>query len=97
MAAAKDLPPNSAFLYVPTDLHINKYTIKARAPELWFSVYEKHPEIFSKHYDHEYLRLIVYLFHELLKEEKSFWYPYFQVISSSEIPMVWSEEELSEF
>jgi len=46
MAAAKDLPPSSAFLYVPTELHINKHTIKVRAPELWHQVYEKHPEVF---------------------------------------------------
>lgn len=35
MAAAHDLPPSTAFLFVPTELHINKHTIKARAPELW--------------------------------------------------------------
>jgi hypothetical protein len=28
MAASKDLPPLSAFLYVPFSLHINKHTIK---------------------------------------------------------------------
>jgi hypothetical protein len=39
----------------------------------------------------------VYVFHELLKEEKSFWHPYFEVISWSDIPMLWKESELSEF
>lgn len=97
MAAAKDLPPSTAFLYVPTDLHINKHTVKARSPDLWNDVYLKHPEIFSKHYDYQYLWLIVYVFHELLKGEESFWHPYFEVISWSDIPMLWTEDELSEF
>jgi hypothetical protein len=95
MAAAKDLPPSTSFLFVPQELHINKHNIKIRAPDLWKDVYEKHPEIFTTHYDHQYLRLIVYVFYELLKGEKSFWYPYFEVISWSDIPMLWESDELS--
>ena len=93
MAAAKDVPPSTAFLYVPQELQINKHTIKNRAPELW-EVQEKHPEVFKKHYDAEYLRLIVYVYYELLKGEQSFYHPYFEVISDTDLPMTWSDEEL---
>ena len=34
MAAAKDVPPSTAFLYVPQELYINEHNIKIRAPEL---------------------------------------------------------------
>jgi len=34
---------------------------------------------------------------ELLKGEKSFFHPYFQVISDTDLPMTWSDEELREF
>lgn len=33
----------------------------------------------------------------MLKGEESFFYPYFQVISPSDLPMAWSENDLSEF
>ena len=97
MAAAKDLPPCTSCLQVPYELHINKHTIKVRAPDLWADVYEIHPEIFVKHYDYEYLRLIIYVFYELLKKENSFWHPYFEVISWSDIPMLWLQSELDQF
>jgi len=47
-----------------------------RAPEIC-EIYVKHPEVFKKHYDAVYLKLIVYVFYELLKGEASFFYPYF--------------------
>ena len=53
--------------------------------------------MFKKHYDAEYLTLIVYVFMEMLKGEESFWYPYFQVINTCDLPMTWSEEDLAEF
>jgi hypothetical protein len=97
MAASRDLPPNTAFLYVPFDLTINKITIKWRAPELWKEVFDPNPNVFKKHYDNQYLRLGTYLFYEMLKGENSFWHPYFEVISWTDLPMLWREEELAEF
>lgn len=41
--------------------------------------------------------MIVFVFYETLKGENSFYYPYFAVISETDLPMTWSEEELSEF
>jgi len=33
----------------------------------------------------------------MLKGEESFWYPFFQVINLSDLPMHWSNDELTEF
>ena len=57
----------------------------------------KNPEVFKKHYDAVYLKLIVYVFYELLKGEASFFHPYFEVISETDLPMNWSDDELTEF
>ena len=57
---------------------------------------EKHPEIFKDHYDSEYLVLIVFVWHEMLKAEASFWHPYFQIINFSDIPMLWETHEIEE-
>ena len=97
MAAKRDLPPCSAFLYVPFNLNINKHTIKMRSPQLWQEVFDPHPEVYKTHYDFEYLRIITYVFHEMLKGADSFWHPYFEVISWSDIPMLWDDAELGEF
>jgi hypothetical protein len=91
MAAAKDLPPGTAFLYVPQEMQINRHTIKARSPEI-VNMFERHAAEFKKHYDSEYMMMIVYIFYELLKGSASFWYPYLSVISPTDLTMSWSEE-----
>jgi hypothetical protein len=57
---------------------------------------ERHPAIFKDHYDAEYLVLIIFLFYEMLKGEDSFWHPYFQIINVSDLPMLWTDEEIDE-
>lgn len=96
MAASRDLKPNTAFLYVPTNLHINKHTIKQRSPELW-NVFEQYPAVFFKHYDYQYLRIVTYVMMEMRKGPESFWFPYFEVISWSDLPMLWQSTEIEEF
>jgi len=49
-----------------------------------------HPEIFKDHYDAEYLLMITFVMHHILIEEKSFWYPFWQIINESDLPMRWS-------
>ena len=76
MAAKKDIPPQTAFLYVPQNLMINEKNIRTRCPEM-AEIYDRHPELFKKHYDAEYLVIICYVLAEMLKGDKSFWHPYF--------------------
>ena len=59
-------------------------------------IVQKHPEVFRQHYDSEYLMLASFVFHEFLKGEASFWHDYFAIINFSDIPMLWTEEEIDE-
>jgi len=96
MCAARDIPPMTAFLYVPWHLLITEENIRRRSPDL-NELYDKHPEVFKKHYDAEYLKLIVFLWHERAKGEASFWKPYIDIINFTDLPFLWSDEELAEF
>jgi hypothetical protein len=40
--------------------------------------------------------LAAFVLHELLKGEDSFWYPYMEIINFSDIPMLWTEDEVDE-
>lgn len=60
-------------------------------------IIDKHHDIFKYHFDAEYLILVVFLWYEMLKNEDSFWYPYFQIINVSDIPMLWTNSEIEEF
>ena len=80
MAAKKDVPPMTAFLYVPFKLAICEHNIRKRSPAT-ATVFDKHPELFKTHRDAEYNTLIVYVMHEMAKGEGSFWHPYFEIIS----------------
>lgn len=93
MAASKDIPPMKAFLFVPHRLIIQEGTV--RRSEIAFII-DRHPDVYKTHYDAEYLMLATYIFFEHLKEEKSFWHPYFQIINFSDIPMLWKPEEIDE-
>ena len=59
-------------------------------------IVQKHPEVFKQHYDSEYLMLATFVLHEILKGEDSFWFPYLEIINFSDIPMLWSEDEIDE-
>ena len=96
MCAARDFPPMTAFLYMPWELLINEANIRKRSPEM-ATLYDKHPEIFKRHYDAEYLALIVFLWHEKAKGEASFWKPYLDIINFTDMPFLWNDEELNEF
>ena len=95
IVASREIPPCTAFLYVPTSLLINKFTIQERAPELW-QVYMNHPAVFKNYYDADFLILTVYIFYELLKNSHSFYYPYLNVISQIDLPLLWQQDQLDE-
>lgn len=96
MCAARDVPPMTSFLYVPNNLLINEPNIRKRSPEMC-ALYDAHPQIFKKHYDAEFLTLIVYLWHEKTKGEASFWKPYLDIINFTDLPFLWSDEEIDQF
>lgn len=93
MAAKSDIPPLKAFLFVPHKLIINETLVKRSSIG---PLIAKHPELYKHHYDAEYLLLGTYLMHELLKGEASFWHPYFEIVNFSDLPMLWSDDEVNE-
>ena len=60
-------------------------------------LFDRHPEIFKTHYDAEYLRIIVFIWSERCKGEASFWKPYLDIINSTDLPFLWTDEEINEF
>jgi len=93
MAAKRDVPPLKAFLFIPSKLIITDHTV--RASEIAFIITE-HPQIFKKHFDAEYLRLIVFIFYERLKGDRSFWKPYFDIVNFTDLPFLWEDKEVEE-
>ena len=96
MGASSDVPPMTAFLYIPRELLINRETIKIRSPEI-DRIFTKHPELFKSHNDAEHLQLILYVMHEQLKGKDSFYYPYFSIVNRSDLPFLWEAYEVKEF
>lgn len=76
IAAKRKISSGEAYLFIPNKIIINDE--KILKSEIGFII-KKHSDIFKKHYDGEYLRLIFFLTYEITKGEKSFWYPYFRV------------------
>ena len=55
-----------------------------------------HPEIFTEHIDAAYMTIVVFVFYEMLKGDDSFWKPYFDIISPTDLPLLWTDHELLE-
>merc|ERR1712166_773554 len=87
-AASQDIPPQTAFVFVPQSLHISEPSIRIRAPYFGEFIDRNH-ELFRKHYDAVYMPMIIYMWHEQLKGEDSFWYPYFETINTCDMPHFW--------
>ncbi len=69
-------------------------------------IFLEHPCIFEDHHDGEYLSIMIFVLHEMLKGtttshlcaigDKSFWKPYFDVFPDADLPGKWTNEELRE-
>ena len=96
MGALRDIPPMTAFLYIPQELLINRDNIRIRSPHIE-KLFIDHPEVFIEHIDAEYLQLILFIMHEQMKGKDSFFYPYLQIVNRSDLPFLWEEGEIKEF
>ncbi|OMJ72639.1 hypothetical protein SteCoe_28864 [Stentor coeruleus] len=85
--------PKQGFLFVPSKIIISPQ--KARNSEIGF-IFDEHPRLFKTHSRAVDYILWFYITYEFIKEEKSFYYPYFMAVGESEMLMDWSEEELNE-
>ena len=96
IAAKKDLPLNKAFLFVPNTCIISKKRIE-KVPEL-AKVFEENDSLFgSKHPDTDQLTLTVFLLYNALMGEKSFWWPYLQVMNEADMTGFWPLEQIEAF
>ena len=94
MCASRDIPPMTAFLYIPWTILVTDQNIRKRNPEL-NTLYERHPALFKRHYDAEYIRMIIFLWQERCKGEESFWKPYLDIINFTALPCLWTDNELA--
>jgi hypothetical protein len=89
--AKSDIGPNKVFVFVPYALCLNQY--KARTSEI--------SHIFTSEFfkaqprSKDYV-IYLYVMHEKIKGEKSFWHPYFSTLSGITNLVDWTEEELDE-
>ena len=60
-------------------------------------IFEKHPEIFEDHFDAEYMLMITFIMRQMLLGEESFWYPFWEIVNMSDMPMRWGHLEIHEF
>ena len=58
MAASRDIPPMTAFVFVPQALHINEDNIRARAPYMG-ELFDRRTDLFKTHEDAIYMPMIV--------------------------------------
>ena len=93
IAAKKDLKNNFAFLFVPNKCIISLKRIRAE-PELAKIIEENDFLYGKKHPDVDQLTLCTFLMYHYLKGEDSFWWPYIQVMNTSDLCSHWPKEEL---
>lgn len=93
LAASKDLEAGEIYLEIPEKIVINRTFVKNG--ELG-PLIKKHPEIFDKMVEDD-MSIIIFYFHEYLKGEKSFWYPMLAITNLSDLPFLWSQDEIDQF
>ena len=90
LAAGRDIAAGEHYIEIPTNLSITVQQVNSSelAPFV-----EKHKEFFKD----EQVLLGVYCFSEKLKGEDSFWAPLFAIANDSDLPYLWSQDEVDEF
>ena len=57
---------------------------------------DKHPELFDENENAAHIVVIFFVMHELGKGADSFWHWYFEISAWSDMPALWSQDELNE-
>ena len=57
-------------------------------------ILKENEDLFTEHANSEYFILIAFIIFEKLKGESSFWFPYFDIATPSDLPYKWSQEEI---
>lgn len=89
IAAKRTIPANKAFISIPVKCIISLDLAK-NCPVLK-PIFMKNLKYFGKlHPDYIQLTLTVFLLYENKKQDKSFWWPYIQVLNKSDLLHQWS-------
>jgi hypothetical protein len=93
IAAKRDLGQYKAFLFIPNTCIIS--VTRVRNTDGIKEVVKDNPHLFIKHPDCDQLCLAIFLLSEYLKgSEKSFWWPYIDIMNESDLASFWKETEL---
>lgn len=52
--------------------------------------------MFTEDEDADYMVLSIFLLYEYLKGDKSFWFPYINIMNEADLAAYWSDQELEE-
>lgn len=91
--AKTDIHSNKAFLFIPYTMIITPG--KALDSEIGHIFQDNKPFFSHKHKSHDDM-LYLFIMHEKLKGDKSFWFPYFQIIPEITTLIDWTDLELAQ-
>jgi hypothetical protein len=95
IAAKHDIGQYKAFLFIPNTCIISVTRVR-NTPGPLQDVIRHNPQLFLKHPDCDQLCLAIFLLHEYLKgPERSYWWPYIDIMNESDLASFWSEDELN--
>lgn len=96
LAANKDIPPYTAFLALPNKLFMNVEKLMA-IPELAKIIKENEATFSEKDcLENDIKKLTLWVMYEKNKGEKSFWFPYFDIIDESYTILSWTDQEMQQ-
>eukprot|EP01017_Pseudomicrothorax_dubius_P051575 TRINITY_DN9960_c0_g1_i3.p1 TRINITY_DN9960_c0_g1~~TRINITY_DN9960_c0_g1_i3.p1 ORF type:complete len:524 (-),score=127.06 TRINITY_DN9960_c0_g1_i3:45-1616(-) len=91
--AVEAIEPNEAIIAIPN--HVLITVSRAQTSEL-AEIIIKNPDAFEEHYDKEFNTLVLFIIFEKMKEEKSFWHIYFDIVGQIYTLSDWSDAEIEE-
>lgn len=95
LAANSDINTNTCFISIPNSLIISLHRVNDDKDLK--GLFASNPNLFTKtgNPNFEILMLSVFLIREKLLGEKSFWYPYLEVMNTAEWICYWDSSEIN--
>ncbi len=91
ISAKKNIAPYEALLYIPSKIIIDSLKIERHDLK---DFYERNQVLIDDSYEVSLTSLTIFIIFEILKEKESFWFPFLRLVSSTDLPIVWSSTEL---
>jgi hypothetical protein len=91
ISAKKNIAPFESLLYIPSKIIIDSLRIERHNLK---NFYERNPILIDDSYEVSLTSLTIFIIFEILKEKDSFWFPFLRLVTSTDLPIVWSSTEL---